>query len=341
MKPAFLVVIFVLLLEDVTLSSMLTPEKASWKSTPRRKRYPEHEDGGRMRRWNSEAALPVVSFYGSNYSPNPNGGLVHATRPEFTDEERRKLEALYGKDAVRQHYSDFEKAKEMSQYGAREHKIPWRNMPNNRVDELDKEFRNDAKLSNFAPIPPRVMVVDAEESPSSSLYQAPLVADYLYHCNMHGLWMSSVAGVAIELLPVVKEHGRIEIRTKLFSLPDEPLRKGILTSHWTGSGMISPESPTTMTIIFQEHFSEMAHGKNAPVANGLDSAETVKLPKTAVFVGQCLVCENDSPVLQGTWTVFPNTQRCAGRSNETKSVAEAKANRDTLHLFNKSLAKLT
>jgi hypothetical protein len=41
------------------------------------------------------------------------------------------------------------------------------------------------------------------------------------------------------------------------------------------------------------------HGKE------MDSA----LPKTAVFVGQCLVCEN-SPVLQGTWVVFPNAQSC-------------------------------
>lgn len=69
--------------------------------------------------------------------------------------------------------------------------------------------------------------------------------------------MSGVAGVAIELLPVIKDHGRIEIRTKIFDLPD-PSSKGILTPQWTGSGMISPESPTTMTILFQEHISESA-----------------------------------------------------------------------------------
>ncbi len=48
----------------------------------------------------------------------------------------------------------------------------------------------------------------------------------------------------------------------------------------------------------------------------------VILPKTAVFVGQCLVCEN-SPILQGTWTVFPITQSC---------VTGIKNNNSTEHL---------
>lgn len=72
-------------------------------------------------------------------------------------------------------------------------------------------------------------------------------------CNIHGLWLSTVAGVAIELIPILQE-GHIEIRTKIFDQLNLS-QNGILSGEWTGSGMISQESPTTITIVFQEHFS--------------------------------------------------------------------------------------
>src|SRR5271154_2653292 len=60
------------------------------------------------------------------------------------------------------------------------------------------------------------------------------------HCNLHGLWLSAVAGAAIELLP----HSNGVIDTKIFDIPDPP--KGhMIDSHWTGRGMVSLESPTT------------------------------------------------------------------------------------------------
>jgi hypothetical protein len=37
--------------------------------------------------------------------------------------------------------------------------------------------------------------------------------------------------------------------------------------------------------------------------------EGPKEPKTAVFVGQCVIC-NNSPTIQGTWILFPETQVC-------------------------------
>jgi hypothetical protein len=73
-------------------------------------------------------------------------------------------------------------------------------------------------------------------------------------CNIHGVWLSSVAGVAIELLPIMEETGRIEIRTKIFNQLNGS-QKGILSNQWTGNGMVSRESPTTMTIVFQEHIN--------------------------------------------------------------------------------------
>jgi hypothetical protein len=76
----------------------------------------------------------------------------------------------------------------------------------------------------------------------------PVVTITHGHCNVHGLWLSTVAGAAIELIPV--EHdGHIEIRTRIYDLPENP-QKGLITSQWTGTGMISSESPTTINIVF-------------------------------------------------------------------------------------------
>lgn len=73
-------------------------------------------------------------------------------------------------------------------------------------------------------------------------------------CNIHGMWVSQVAGAGVEFLPTM-EHGRVDIRTKIFDLPN--MKGGILSSHWTGHGMMSHESPTTMTIVFQEHLDQV------------------------------------------------------------------------------------
>lgn len=72
------------------------------------------------------------------------------------------------------------------------------------------------------------------------------------HCVLHGLWLSTVAGAAIELHPVKQDRGHTEVQTKIFELPDNPYPP-LLTSQWTGKGIISQESPTTLTIVFQEH----------------------------------------------------------------------------------------
>lgn len=73
------------------------------------------------------------------------------------------------------------------------------------------------------------------------------------HCVLHGLWLSTVAGAAIELLPEQQE-GHIEIHTRIFELPDNPYPP-LINSQWTGKGIISQESPTTLTIVFQEHIN--------------------------------------------------------------------------------------
>lgn len=73
------------------------------------------------------------------------------------------------------------------------------------------------------------------------------------HCVLHGLWLSTVAGAAIELLPEQHE-GHIEIHTRIFELPDNPYPP-LINSQWTGKGIISQESPTTLTIVFQEHIN--------------------------------------------------------------------------------------
>ncbi|OXA65199.1 uncharacterized protein LOC118434074 [Folsomia candida] len=165
------------------------------------------------------------------------------------------------------------------------------------------------------------------------------------HCNIHGMWISSVAGVAIELLPIVHEKGRVEIKTRIFELQNT-LVKGILTSKWTGNGVIYPDSPTTMTIVFQEHMNEIEnhHGYTAQGDINSHSEQNSTFqdlknqhPKTAVFVGQCLVCQN-TPVLKGTWTVLLHAQSCANQtSNEGPSLNGVEINsNDTLHLLEKS-----
>ncbi|ODN03561.1 hypothetical protein Ocin01_03128 [Orchesella cincta] len=133
------------------------------------------------------------------------------------------------------------------------------------------------------------------------------------HCNLHGLWLSIVAGAAIELIPD-KQHGHIGIQAKIFDLPDNPF-PSVINSQWTGKGMISPESPTTITVIFQEHIDAEA-GNHAKEREGDDSPVFIQLPRTAVFVGQCLICQGN-PMLQGSWLIFPVTQTCNAASGLT------------------------
>lgn len=76
-------------------------------------------------------------------------------------------------------------------------------------------------------------------------------AQNIRHCTLHGLWLSTVAGAAIELIPE-QQQGHIEIHTRIFELPDNPYPP-LINSQWTGKGIISQESPTTLTIVFQEH----------------------------------------------------------------------------------------
>ena len=85
-------------------------------------------------------------------------------------------------------------------------------------------------------------------------------------CNIHGVWLSPWAGVAIELLPTMRD-GHIEIQAKLYNLDPhkehqiisngKPRKKALLSSGWTGRGLISPERPTTLTIIFQKRISQV------------------------------------------------------------------------------------
>lgn len=165
-------------------------------------------------------------------------------------------------------------------------KIPWHSTNGNQlVDEMNKEsLLSDAKLSaiNYQGTENVKMYnnknndhLDSRVHGSSSanilnqvnhesqVFRAP--PDH-NHCNIHGMWISSVAGVAIELLPIVHEKGRVEIKTRIFELQNT-LVKGILTSKWTGNGVIYPDSPTTMTIVFQEHMNEIEnhHGYTAQV----------------------------------------------------------------------------
>ncbi|CAL8101538.1 unnamed protein product [Orchesella dallaii] len=127
------------------------------------------------------------------------------------------------------------------------------------------------------------------------------------HCNLHGLWLSTVAGAAVELIPI-QRYGHIEIQTKIFELPDNPF-PSVINNRWTGKGMISPESPTTITVIFQEHIDAEAENHAKERVRGDESSTFVQLPRTAVFVGQCLICKGN-PMLQGSWIIFPVTQSC-------------------------------
>lgn len=77
-----------------------------------------------------------------------------------------------------------------------------------------------------------------------------------HHCILHGLWLSTAAGAAIEMIPDQLDR-HMEIHTKIFDLPDNPYPP-LITSQWTGKGIISQESPTTLTVVFQEHI-EGAH----------------------------------------------------------------------------------
>lgn len=70
-------------------------------------------------------------------------------------------------------------------------------------------------------------------------------------CNIHGIWFSKVAGVGIELIPEVRDH-HIQIRTRMFNVPWLKGSEAVLSTDWVGNGMISPASPTTTTITFQE-----------------------------------------------------------------------------------------
>jgi len=134
-----------------------------------------------------------------------------------------------------------------------------------------------------------------------------------HHCSLHGLWLSTVAGAAIELKPE-RMQNHVEIHTKIFELPDNPYPP-LLTSQWTGKGIISQESPTTITVVFQEHIDgekendARERGNDWELQPGDKDSLLIQLPRTAVFVGQCLVCQGN-PMLQGSWVVFPSSQTC-------------------------------
>lgn len=50
-----------------------------------------------------------------------------------------------------------------------------------------------------------------------------------------------------------------------------------------------------------------------------DHSITFQLPRTAVFVGQCVVCHG-TPMLQGSWIVFPVTQTCDAAGTVYKEI---------------------
>jgi len=225
------------------------------------------------------------------------------------EEDRETLQGVYGKKMYNEHEKDFEQVGKMGEHdnGAIEHKLSSINNPTNEnMDDVIDEARMNAVNDDIFP----GMKTDNEAQLDSGLVKN-MLKELLKkldgiehdpkhskstshgHCNVHGLWLSTVAGAAIELLPDAKGV----INTKIIDLPQPP-EGALINGHWTGTGMISKESPTTITIVFQEH---IPHNQND------DSEQTP--PRTAVFVGQCLVCDN-SPMLQGTWILFPNSQNC-------------------------------
>ena len=65
-------------------------------------------------------------------------------------------------------------------------------------------------------------------------------------CSLYGTWLSPLAGVAIELQQADGDN----VAVMLDELPETKTR--FISSSWTGSVMLSPISPDTITILFQE-----------------------------------------------------------------------------------------
>ena len=65
-------------------------------------------------------------------------------------------------------------------------------------------------------------------------------------CSLYGTWVSPLAGVAMELQPTDGDN----VGVMLVDLPEASTR--FISSTWTGSVMLSPISPDTITILFQE-----------------------------------------------------------------------------------------
>ncbi|CAG7723887.1 unnamed protein product, partial [Allacma fusca] len=166
----------------------------------------------------------------------------------------------------------------------------------NRRQGLRKNLRGQMKLQEDPESTPNKTelikllleeLTKEEEEEEEEDVRKPRVNEQEKECSLYGTWLSPLAGVAIELQPV---EGTVRV-----VLEDLPFAKQrLITSSWAGSVMISPVTPTTLTLLLQE----------TSLPPGQDS------PGTAVFTGQCVSCKGGAAI-QGTWVIFSRHPECS------------------------------